>query len=177
MKRGLHKSAFAYAAAGVLLFSQFAIAAPSDLPAENKIDPAPCNAAIAALDDVAVIAVCDALIDNDRTERADRLKALLARGVAYQRRDDIDRAIADYDDALRLDPKLADIFNTRGELHRSKGDRPRALADFGTALKLNPQHAAARGNFRALALELEKIGADMGTKNLDTKGRPKPPLK
>ena len=177
MKRRRHKSAFALATAGLLLLSQLAMAAPSELPAETKVDPAPCNAAIAALDDAAIIAVCDALIDNDRTERADRLKALLARGAAYQRRDDMDRAIVDYDDALRLDPKLADIFNTRGELHRSKGDRPRALADFGAALKLNPQHAAARANFKALALELEKIGADMGIKNLGTKERPKPPLK
>jgi len=149
-----------------------AIAAPSDLPADPKVDAAPCNAAISSQNDDAIITVCDALIDNDKTERADRLKALLARGAAYRRRDDIDRAIADYDDALRLDPKLADIFNVRGELHRSKGDRPRALADFGAALKLNPQHAAARANFKALALELEKIGADMGIKV-----RPKPPLK
>ncbi len=160
-----------------LAFAFSAVAAPSDPPAEPKVDPAPCNAAIASQNDDAVIAVCDALIDNDRSERADRLKALLARGAAYQRRDDIDRAIADFDIALRLDPKLADIFNSRGELHRSKGDRPRALADFGAALKLDPQHAAARANFKALALELEKIGADMAIKNLAIKGRPKPPLK
>lgn len=149
-----------------------ASAAPSDLPADPKVDAAPCIAAIASQNDDAIITVCDALIDDDRTARADRLKALLARGAAYQRRDDIDRAIAEYDVALRLDPKLADTFNTRGELHRGKGDRPRALADFGAALKIDPQHAAARANFKALALELEKIGADMGVK-----GRPKPPLK
>ena len=153
-----------------------ALAAPSDLPAEKKVDPAPCNAAIIAQDDDAIIAVCDALVDNDKTERADRLKALLARGAAYQRRDDIDRAIADYGDALRIDPKLADIFNTRGELYRGKGDRPRALADFSAALKLNRQHTAARANFKALALELEKIGADMSSQNLGAKPRPKPPL-
>jgi tetratricopeptide (TPR) repeat protein len=155
-----------------LALSSAAFAAPSDPPADPKVDPAPCNAAIASQNDDAVISVCDALIDHDKTERADRLKALLARGAAYQRRDDIDRAIADYDVALRLDPKLADIFNSRGELHRSKGDRLAALNDFAAALKLNPQHAAARANYRALALELEKIGADMATK-----GRPKPPLK
>ena len=139
-----------------------AIAAPSDLPAETRVDPAPCNAAIASEKDDDVIRVCDALIDNDKTERADRLKALLARGAAYQRLDDVDRAIVDYSDALRIDPKLADIFNTRGELYRGRGDRPRALADFSAALKLNPQHAVARANFKALALELEKIGAGMG---------------
>ena len=59
----------------------------------------------------------------------------------------------------------------------AKGDRPRALADFSAALKIDPRHAAARANFKALALELEKIGADMGVKNLPDRGRPKPPLK
>jgi hypothetical protein len=47
----------------------------------------------------------------------------------FIRKDQIDRAIADYDIVLRLDPTLADIFNTRGELWRKKGDRPKALAD------------------------------------------------
>lgn len=178
MKFFCHKSALAAAATGLLSFvlSQPAIAAPSELPADPKVDAGPCLAAIASGIDDAVITICDALIDNDKTDRVDRLRALLARGAAYQRRDDADRAIADYDIALRLDPKLADIFNTRGELHRSKADRPRALSDFGAALKLNPQHAAARANFKALALELEKIGADMATKNPGVKGRPKPPL-
>jgi tetratricopeptide (TPR) repeat protein len=159
-------------ACSCLALAQPVAAAPSELPADPKVDAAPCNAAINSQNDVDIIAVCDALIDDDKTERADRLRALLARGAAWQRRDEIDRAIADYDVALRLDPKLADVFNTRGELHRGKGDRPRALADFGAALKIDPQHAAARANFKALALELEKIGADMGAK-----GRPKPPLK
>ena len=62
---------------------------------------------------------------------------------------------------LRLDPTLADIFNARGELWRKKGDRPRALADFGAALKLNPDHAAAKANYKSLALELERLGALM----------------
>ena len=73
----------------------------------------------------------------------------------------IDRAIDDYDDVLRLDPTLADVFNARGELWRKKGDRPKALADFGVAIKLNPDHAAAKANYKSLAQELERIGALM----------------
>ena len=71
-----------------------------------------------------------------------------------------------------LDPTLADIFNARGELWRKKGDRPHALADFGAAIKLNPQHEAARANHKSLALELERIGAQMSIKN-----KSNPPLK
>ncbi|THD61722.1 MAG: hypothetical protein E7813_21695 [Bradyrhizobium sp.] len=136
------------------------------------VDPAPCVAAAAADDDDKIIAVCGALIDNEKTLRTDRIKALVARGSAYGRKDQVDRAIADDDAALGLDPTLADTFNARGELWRKKGDRPRALADFGAAIRLNPRLEAARANYKALALELERIGAQMAIKN-----KASPPLK
>src|ERR1700732_1629293 len=125
---------------------------------DRQVDPAPGVAAAAANDADKIIAVCGALVDNDKTLKADRIKALIARAGACDRKDMIDRAIGDYETALRLDPTLSDIFNARGELWRRKGDRPRALADFGAAIKLNPQHEAARANYRSLALELERIG-------------------
>jgi tetratricopeptide (TPR) repeat protein len=137
-----------------------------------QADPAPCVAAITANDDDKIIAVCGALIDNEKTLKADRIKALIARSGAYDRKDQVDRAIADDNAALQLDPTLADIFNARGELWRRKGDRPRALADFAAAIKLNPRHEAARANYKSLALELERLGAQMAIKN-----RPNPPLK
>jgi tetratricopeptide (TPR) repeat protein len=129
------------------------------------IDPAPCFAAAEANDDDKIIAICGLLIDGEKTPRADRLKALIARAGAFDRKDQIDRAIGDDDTALLIDPTLADIFNARGELWRKKGDRPRALADFAAAIKLNPDHPAARSNYKSLALELERIGAQMAVAN------------
>jgi tetratricopeptide (TPR) repeat protein len=128
-------------------------------------DPAPCIAAAAANDADNIIATCGALIDNDKTPKADRIKALIARAGAYGRKDQVERAIGDYDTVLRLDPTLPDIFNARGELWRGKGDRPRALADFAAAIKLNPDHSAARANHRSLAQELERLGAQMAVNN------------
>ena len=110
-------------------------------------------------DDDKTVAVCGALIDNAKTEKADRIKALIARGAAYNRKEMTDRAIGDYDSVLRLDPALADIHNARGELWRKKGDLPKAVADFAAAIKLNPEHVAARANHRSLAQELERLGA------------------
>jgi tetratricopeptide (TPR) repeat protein len=132
---------------------------------DPQADPAPCVAAAAAGDADKVIAICGALIDNQKTQRADRIKALIARGAAYDRKEMIDRAIGDYDTVLRLDPTLADVFNIRGELWRRKGDRPKALADFGAAIKLNPDHPVARGNYKSLAQELERLGALMAVYN------------
>ena len=123
------------------------------------VDPAPCLAAAAVNDADTIIAACGALIDSGKTQRADRIKALMARAGAYGAKEMIDRAIGDYDTVLRLDPTLADVFNARGELWRRKGDRPRALADFAAAIKLNPDHPAARGNYKSLAQELERLGA------------------
>jgi tetratricopeptide (TPR) repeat protein len=128
---------------------------------DPQVDPAPCVAAAVSHEYDKSIEVCDALIDNEKTARADRVKALIARGEAFARKDMIDRAIADYDRVLQLDPALADVFNARGELWRRKGDRAKALSDFGAAIKLNPDHAAARASYKSLAQELEKIGALM----------------
>jgi tetratricopeptide (TPR) repeat protein len=138
---------------------------------DPQIDPGACVAAASAGDADNVITVCGALAENEKTARADRVKALIARAAAYERKDQIDRAIGDYDTVLRLEPALADVCNARGELWRRKGDLPRALADFETAIKLNPQHEAARANHKSLAHEVERIGAQMAIK------KPSPPLK
>ena len=105
---------------------QHARATSTEPVTDPQVDPAPCVAAAAANDADRIIAICGALVDNDKTLKADRIKALIARAGAYDRKDLVDRAIGDYDTALRLDPTLADIFNIRGELWRKKGDRPRA---------------------------------------------------
>ena len=134
-------------------------AASSEPPADTVVDAAPCLAAATANDDDRIVSMCGILIDSDKVPKPDRIKALLARAGVFVRRDQIDRAIGDYDAVLRFDPVSADIFNTRGELWRRKGDRPHALADFAAAIRLNPQHEAARASYKSLALELEKIGA------------------
>jgi tetratricopeptide (TPR) repeat protein len=141
-----------------------AFAAPVE-PTEEQIDSAPCMAALTANDDDKIVDTCGALISSEKALRADRVKALIARAAAYDRKDQIDRAIGDYDVALRLDPTLADILNARGELWRKKGNRPRALADFGAAIRLNPNHLAAKANYKSLALEVERLGAMIAVNN------------
>ena len=133
----------------------------TDAAAVPPADPAPCFAAISANDDDGIISACGALIDNEKTSKADRLKALIARAGVFTRKDQGDRAIGDYDAALQLDPSQADLFNSRGELWRKKGDRRKALLDFGAALRLKPDHPAAKANYKSLALELERIGAQL----------------
>ncbi|WP_245321834.1 tetratricopeptide repeat protein [Bradyrhizobium sp. LTSPM299] len=144
-----------------VLLAGGARATSSEPGKDVQADPGPCVAAAGAADGDKTIDVCGALIDNEKAAKPDRVKALMARAAAYDRKQMIDRAITDYDTVLRLDPSLADAHNARGELWRRKGDRPKAIVDFGAALKLNPDHAAAKVNYKSLSLELERMGAMM----------------
>src|SRR5436309_2297283 len=78
-------------------------ASGADADTVPPVEPGPCLSAIAANDDDKVVADCGALIDNEKTAKADRLKALVARAAAFARKEQIDRAISEYNDALRLD--------------------------------------------------------------------------
>lgn len=128
------------------------------------LDPAPCRQAELAHDDDAVIAKCGAVIDHAKTAKADRIAALLARAAAFQVKQQIARALSDYDAVLALDDSRADLFNQRGELRRQQGDRRGALDDFVAALKRDPDHTAARSNQQTLTRELERIGAQFALK-------------
>ncbi len=132
---------------------------------DPQVDPGPCLVATAANDDASIMTACGPLIDNQKTAKGDRIKALMARAGVFTRRNEIDRAITDYDLVLLLDPSLADVYNSRGELWRKTGDRHKALEDFDAALKRNPDLVVARSNYRDLVLELERLGALMAVYN------------
>lgn len=126
-----------------------------------QVDIAPCLTAAAADDMDKANSACAAVIDNEKTAKPDLVKALVARGALLARHGQIDRAIDDDSRALQLDPALADLFNARGELWLKKGDKPKAVQDFGAALKIDPNHEKAKANHKAMARELERIGAQM----------------
>src|SRR5882724_4269307 len=48
------------------------------------------------------------------------------RGLAFRAKGDIARALADYDEAVRLDPDYAGAFNNRGVTLHDKGELGRA---------------------------------------------------
>lgn len=91
-------------------------------------------------------------------------RTLLARGDDFNAKGDFDRAIADYDAALKADPASAEVLNSRSVAWRAKGDRRRALADLDAALKLKPDFEAARANRKSLFNEIERLGAQMPLK-------------
>ena len=67
-------------------------------------------------------------------------------GPCLQEKGDFDKAIADYTQAIRLDPKDAEAHFGRGCSYSKKGDHDKAIADFTDAIRLNPKHADAYHN-------------------------------
>src|SRR5690606_11354432 len=68
------------------------------------------------------------------------------RGNAFRAVREYGAAIADYDEAISLDPTYANAYNNRGIANRAAGLADRAVADFDAALRINPAFASAYGN-------------------------------
>ncbi len=77
------------------------------------------------------------------------------RGLAYYYKKDYDHAIADYNQALKLDPNFAKAYYNRGLAYYYKKDYDRTIADYNQALKLDPSSADAYYN-RGLAYHYKK---------------------
>ena len=60
------------------------------------------------------------------------------RGDAYLSANDYDRAIADYGQAIRLDPARPAWWRDRGAAYERTGDVRDAIADFDQAIRLDP---------------------------------------
>ena len=59
---------------------------------------------------------------------------------------DRDRSLADYEEAIRLDPKDAVAYYKRGLAHYEMKKYDRAVADYGEAIRLDPNYALAYTN-------------------------------
>jgi tetratricopeptide (TPR) repeat protein len=77
--------------------------------------------------------------------RADDAEAYFDRGFAACDEADYDGAIADYDEAIRLNPHYDLAYRNRGDAWYYKQDYARAREDWEKALQLNP--AGARVDF------------------------------
>ena len=95
---------------------------------------------------------CSALLSRSSLTNGDRSITLENRAFANEGKGDHDRAIADYDEAIRLEPNNASAYAARGRVFEKKGDPRRALADFNKALTLEsdlPGAIAGRDRVRA----------------------------
>jgi len=65
------------------------------------------------------------------------------RGGAYQKKGDRESAIADFSQAIGIDPRQVSVYVNRGLAYRDKGDLDRAIADFSKAIEIDSQSGEA----------------------------------
>jgi lipoprotein NlpI len=89
---------------------------------------------------------CTAIIQSKRETNKTRSSAFFNCGRSHANNGDYDRAIADYNEAIRLDPENASAYNSRGNANQAKGDHDHAIADYTEAIRLDPKYAPAYNN-------------------------------
>src|SRR6516164_7166318 len=77
---------------------------------------------------IAALRVAEEEGKRAEAEARTRYAALVSQGNTDSKAGNYDRAIADYNEAIRLDPKSALAFIGRGDAYTNKGDHDRALA-------------------------------------------------
>jgi lipoprotein NlpI len=70
----------------------------------------------------------------------------LARGDLYKSQGDVNRAMADLNESIRLDPNYAAAYFTRGHLSYMMGNNPAAIEDFTKTIRFNAEDATAYFN-------------------------------
>ena len=81
---------------------------------------------------------CTALIQSGTELKENVAIAYYNRALAYENKDDYARAVADYDEALRLNPNDADALLYRGIDKQRLGDKAGGDADVAAAKRMNP---------------------------------------
>jgi tetratricopeptide (TPR) repeat protein len=64
-------------------------------------------------------------------------------GMAFLERQEYDKAINDFTEAIRLDPNVAIIYFNRGNAYYDQGNLDKASSDYNEAIRLNPNFARA----------------------------------
>src|ERR1700682_2053868 len=92
------------------------------------------------------VSACTSVIDA-KTETGRKLAAAYCnRGHGLTEKRELDRALADLDEAIWLDPAYACAYTNRGRVYAFKRDLDRAMADYDEAIRIDPSFALAYSN-------------------------------
>ena len=81
---------------------------------------------------------CTALIQSGQEATENLSIAYYNRALAYENKEDDEHAIADYSEAIRLNPSDAEAHFYRGLARARKGDKAGSDADIAEAKRINP---------------------------------------
>ncbi|HEV2162210.1 MAG TPA: tetratricopeptide repeat protein [Stellaceae bacterium] len=97
-----------------------------------------------------VIGACTAIIQSGGETDQNLARVFTNRATGYNRTGQVDLAIGDLSQAIRLDPTYAIAIKLRGDLYGGKRRYDLSEADYNRAIQLNPNDGGAWGG-RALA--------------------------
>jgi hypothetical protein len=100
------------------------------------------------------IPACTRLISDQGQSATDRPDAYLFRASAHLAEADLDGAIADYNEAIKLAPTNIVAYSSRALAYFRKGDRDRAILDYNAAARIDPKGLTeiAAGNAEIAAI-------------------------
>ncbi len=133
-----------FAAAPVMLLALAVALVSTPAGADYDTDIQACVSGEDAPD--LVIAACGRLIQSGQFDGAGLSIAYNNRGAAYANKGAYDRAIQDFDQAIRLNPGYAFAYNNRGDAYRIEGRYDRAIEDYDQVIRLDPQFALPYDN-------------------------------
>lgn len=91
------------------------------------------------------IAACTRAIDAGPKNKA-LAGVYFNRAVELNAKKDLDRAIADYSEAIKLNPNYREAFNNRGNAWRAKKEFDNAIADYEAAIRIAPKRGLYHRN-------------------------------
>jgi tetratricopeptide (TPR) repeat protein len=103
-----------------------------------------CNDPVGTVDEA--IEACTRAIESKRYSNENLAILLNSRGISWRQKGNDDKALIDFDEAIRLDPNSATAYSSRGNLWGDQGDNDKALADYNEAIRLNPKLPPAFSN-------------------------------
>lgn len=109
----------------------------------------------------AAIAVSDTTQDL-----ANHAIAHFYKGIACQKKEDLNSAKIDYDEAIKCKPNFAEAFNNRASIYKRNKEYPLAIFDYNAAVRLSPNFSMAhyhRGQTYYLMGDSAKANADYKT--------------
>ena len=79
------------------------------------------------------------------------------RGNLYDEQGEVELAIADYNQAIEINPEIAEAYINRGLLYNEQGKVELAIADYNQAIEINPQFAEVYNNRGLLYVEQGEV--------------------
>ena len=140
----MHTARNSWSAVLAAMMTALAVMEASDAAAQTEQQRAWCYDPNAT--DPQTIEGCTALANSGRFSGRDLAIILYDRGLSYENTNQYNLAMADFSQAIGLDPNYADAYDDRGNIYVHLNNYTRAIPDYDRAIAMKPDFALAYSN-------------------------------